>query len=72
MKQVVSLVIATALSLSACNQAAETPAELSKLSQNYPIALQKIAEGVWVHTSNYTVPGRKPICLLYTSPSPRD
>ena len=61
MKQVVSLVIATALSLSACNQAAETPAEPSKLSQNYPIALQKIAEGVWVHTSSYTVPGRKPI-----------
>ena len=61
MKQVVSLAIAAALSLSACNQAAETPAEPSKLSQNYPIALQKIAEGVWVHTSNYTVPGRKPI-----------
>lgn len=54
--------LACTLLLSAC--AAEPKAELSKadtLSKNYPIALQKIADGVWVHTSNYTVPGRPPI-----------
>ena len=61
MKQFLTLAIAAALSLSACNQAAETAIEPSELSKNYPIALQKIAEGVWVHTSNYIVPGRKPI-----------
>jgi len=61
MKQFLSLVIAATLSLSACNQTAEAPAKPSKLSSNYPIALQNIAEGVWVHTSNYTVPGRPPI-----------
>ena len=61
MQQFLSLAIAATLSLTACNQAVKTPAEPSKLSQNYPIALQKIAEDVWVHTSNYTVPGRKPI-----------
>ena len=61
MKYFLSLTIAATLSLSACSATEEAPVEPSKLSQNYPIALQKIAEGVWVHTSNYTVPGRKPI-----------
>ena len=61
MKQLLTLTMAATLSLTACNQTAETPNEPSQLSKNYPIALQNIAEGVWVHTSNYTVPGRKPI-----------
>jgi len=61
MTRLLSLTLAAALSLSACNKAAETPSEPSKLFTNYPIALQKIADGVWVHTSNYLVPGRKPI-----------
>ena len=61
MKQLLTLAIIATLSLSACNQSPETPLEPSQISKNYPIALQKIAEGVWVHTSNYTVPGRKPI-----------
>jgi len=61
MTRLLSLTLATALSLSACSQADDVPVEPSKLSANYPIALQKIADGVWVHTSNYTVPGRKPI-----------
>lgn len=61
MKLLLSLAIAATLSLSACNKAAETPVEPSQLSKNYPIALQNIAEGVWVHTSNYTVPGRASI-----------
>jgi len=61
MKLFLSLTLAATLSLAACNQATETPVEPSTLSKNYPIALQKIADGVWVHTSNYTVPGRAPI-----------
>ena len=61
MKHFLTLSLVAVLSLSACNQAAETTDKPSQLSQNYPIALQKIAKGVWVHTSNYTVPGRKPI-----------
>lgn len=61
MKKFLALSFAAALSLSGCNDAAKAPLEDSKLSQNYPVALQKIADGVWVHTSNYTVPGRKPI-----------
>jgi len=61
MKYFLTLTLAATFCLSACNPAAETPAEQSQLSKNYPIALQKIADGVWVHTSNYTVPGRKPI-----------
>ena len=61
MKKFLALSFAAALYLSGCNDAAKAPLEDSKLSQNYPVALQKIADGVWVHTSNYTVPGRKPI-----------
>lgn len=61
MKYFLILSLAAALSLSACNEAAKAPEQPNQLSKNYPIALQKIADGVWVHTSNYTVPGRKPI-----------
>lgn len=61
MKKLLALSIAAALSLSGCNETAETQTAPSNLSKNYPIALQKIADGVWVHTSNYTVPGRPPL-----------
>ena len=61
MTRFLTLTLAAALSLTACNDAAQAPTTPSTLSKNYPIALQKIAEGVWVHTSNYSVPGRKPI-----------
>lgn len=61
MTRFLTLTLAAALSLTACNEAAQSPAAPSTLSKNYPIALQKIADGVWVHTSNYSVPGRKPI-----------
>jgi len=61
MKKLLALSLAAALSLSACNEAVETPDKPSEISKNYPVVLQKIADGVWVHTSNYTVPGRKPI-----------
>jgi len=56
------LAFVTAMLLTACTSEKTThQAVPSQLSKNYPIALQNIAEGVWVHTSNYTVPGRKPI-----------
>ena len=61
MRRLTPFLLAAILSVSACNEVAQTPEMPSSLSKNYPIALQKIAEGVWVHTSNYTVPGRKPI-----------
>lgn len=61
MIRLTSFLLAAALSISACSKAPEADNTPSQLSKNYPIALQKIAEGVWVHTSNYTVPGRKPI-----------
>lgn len=61
MTRFLTLLLAAGLTLSACNDTSQSPAAPSKLSENYPIALQKIAEGVWVHTSNYSVPGRKPI-----------
>ena len=58
------LLTATAL-MGGCNSAPTSTdtaiGTASALSKNYPISLQKIAEGVWVHTSNYTVPGRPPI-----------
>lgn len=62
MRQFLAPAIIAILSLAACGKTIEPSSEApSNLSKNYPIALQKIAEGVWVHTSNYTVPGRAPI-----------
>ena len=53
--------------LSACG-AAETSAPtkaadsfLTNVQADYPVTLSKIAEGVWVHTTNYTLPGQSPI-----------
>ena len=60
-----SLLLA-AFILSACG-GAETPAPkaadsfLTKVQADYPVTLSKIAEGVWVHTTNYTLPGQSPI-----------
>jgi len=34
---------------------------LTKLQADYPVALSKVAEGVWVHTTHYTLPGQSPI-----------
>jgi len=34
---------------------------LSQLQADYPVALSKVAEGVWVHTTNYKLPGQNPI-----------
>ena len=55
--------------LSACGSpqapeaAAPEPVDsfLSKLQADYPVALSKVADGVWVHTTNYKLPGQSPI-----------
>lgn len=57
--------LAAALAMAACGGTTETTApELSAeakarlaAAQEHPILLQKIADGVWVHTSTYTFPG---------------
>jgi metallo-beta-lactamase class B VIM len=60
-----SLILST-LFLAACSQA-EAPAPkaadafLTKVQADYPVTLSKLAEGVWVHTTNYTLPGQNPI-----------
>ena len=58
----------TAFILSACGgPKTPTPATkaadgfLSELQTDYPVTLAKIAEGVWVHTTNYNLPGQSPI-----------
>lgn len=55
------------LFLTACS-AAEAPTEkaptdsfLEAVMADYPVTLSKIAENVWVHTSNYRIPGQAPI-----------
>lgn len=55
------------LALTACS-VAETPAKtaasdsfLEGVMEDYPITLSKIADNVWVHTSNYRIPGQAPI-----------
>jgi len=65
-----SLVIA-AFALSACGgaeapapmPAADKPADkfLTQLQTDYPVTLSKIADNVWVHTTNYNLPGQNPI-----------
>lgn len=64
-----SLII-TAFVLSACGgtntpttSSIEKPADefLTNLQTDYPVTLSKIADNVWVHTTNYTLPGQSPI-----------
>lgn len=67
------ILILTAALLSACNNAPAKPianaAEpapvedtfLTQLQADYPVTLSPIAEGVWVHTTNYRLPGQSPI-----------
>ncbi len=70
MKQLLAL--PAALVLAACSQGqttAETPAAapvqtdafLEGLKADYPVTLSKLADGVWVHTTNYRLPGQQPI-----------
>jgi len=56
------LSIALSFGLIACgaddtSNAPETDQKASTLQSDYPTKLQKIVEGVWVHTSTYTFPG---------------
>ncbi len=61
--------LSTVLFLSACGSPEAPKVEtakpednfLTKLQVDYPVALSKIAEGVWVHTTNYNLPGQSPI-----------
>lgn len=62
-----SLLLA-AFMLSACGSP-EAPAPapkavdsfLTQLQADYPVTLAKIADDVWVHTTNYSLPGQSPI-----------
>jgi len=50
--------------ISACGQQgthSHTDDFIADLKQDYPVSLAQIAEGVWVHTTNYTLPGQAPI-----------
>ncbi|MGB6228928.1 MAG: subclass B1 metallo-beta-lactamase [Litorimonas sp.] len=57
------------LLLAACTAepVAEVPTEppadsfLDGLAADYPVTLSPLADGVWVHTTNYTLPGQSPI-----------
>ncbi len=60
--------VTTAFALTACggadtpdakNNAEETV--MTKIQADYPVTLSKIADNIWVHTTNYTLPGQKPI-----------
>lgn len=58
--------LCAAFLLSACG-GADTPTQkmedgfLTKIQADYPVTVAKIADNVWVHTTNYTLPGQSPI-----------
>ena len=59
----------TAFVLSACGspqtpvptQAKPVDNFLTQLQADYPVTLSKITDNVWVHTTNYNLPGQNPI-----------
>lgn len=59
----------TAFILTACGgadapaQKAAEPADnfLTQMQADYPVTLSKLADNVWVHTTNYSLPGQSPI-----------
>jgi metallo-beta-lactamase class B VIM len=67
------LLILTSALLIACNNDAAEPVQksadpapvvdtfLAQVQADYPVTLSPIAEGVWVHTTNYRLPGQSPI-----------
>lgn len=59
MRYLISLSVAAALLFAACTppETKTTPAPKSTTQTDYALALQKLADGVWVHTSTYTFPG---------------
>jgi len=68
MRIALCLLSASVLALSACGNtqtsakdAASSDSTFTDLQKAFPVTLSKIAENVWVHTSNYTIPGQAPI-----------
>lgn len=64
MTKTVHVLIALALVGCAPAEAPPAPAPetfLTQLQTDYPATLSPIAEGVWVHTTNYNLPGQAPI-----------
>jgi len=57
MRIFISIFIASTLTLSACTAPETQTTPPSTTQTDYPLAIQKLAEGVWVHTSTYTFPG---------------
>lgn len=62
------LLCAAVLTLTACGENSTATSEvkasdsfLASLKADYPVSFAKIADGVWVHTTNYKLPGQSPI-----------
>lgn len=63
--------ISAAILLTACggdkapssthNKSLGSDSFLTQVQKDYPVTLSKIADNVWVHTSNYRIPGQAPI-----------
>ncbi|MEP1229349.1 MAG: subclass B1 metallo-beta-lactamase [Litorimonas sp.] len=55
----------TAFTLTGCgDKSASVPSHnsfIDQLKKDYPVSLAKIADNVWVHTTNYTFPGQTPV-----------
>jgi len=62
MRKILLLTIA-AFALTACGGSHRHEADsfITQLKTDYPVALAEIADGVWVHTTNYKLPGQAPI-----------
>lgn len=56
-----SLLIACGGETNAPSNTAAQDSFLEKVQADYPVSLAKIADNVWVHTSNYLIPGQQPI-----------
>ncbi len=57
---------AAVLALTACGAQTgpatpQTDAFLTSLKADYPVSFAKVADNVWVHTTNYRLPGQSPI-----------
>ncbi len=61
----VASLMLTSLTLVGCAKtnadSAQADTVMAQLLKNHPIAIQKITEGVWVHSSAYRFPGGQPI-----------
>lgn len=60
------LILTAAVLVGACSnaqtsQAPQVDSVLASIKKDYPVSLANIAEDVWVHTTNYRLPGQAPI-----------